>query len=335
MSSHPSRRAFLAGAAGSLAAAKLAPEVRAAQQATPQPAQEPEDRAQTFSLDVTRVNVLFTVSDKKGRFVTNLVMEDFEVLESRKKQKIIEFATESDLPLRIAILVDTSNSIRARFRFEVEAAQAFLEGVLRKGRDKALVYGFDTEAEMVQDFTDDTELLGQKLRDLRPGGGTALFDAMVAACRDKLIQERPLHKFRRAMVMISDGEDNASHYTRDQALEYTQKTDVVIYAISTSNTGSMHDQEAGMGGVHMLSDGDKVLKYLTHETGGMTYFPFRAQDMEQDFENIANELRSQYSILYRPEPLKKDGLYHPIEVRVHMRNDLIIRARSGYYAPRS
>ncbi|MGO9240844.1 MAG: VWA domain-containing protein [Bryobacteraceae bacterium] len=341
MSTHPSRRAFLAGAAGvagmsgALGAARQAAGSPAAQQATPQPAQEPEDRSQTFSLDVTRVNLLFTVSDKKGRFVTNLVMEDFEVLESRKKQKILEFATESDLPLRIAILVDTSNSIRARFRFEVEAAQAFLEGVLRKGQDKALVYGFDTEAEMVQDFTDDTELLGQKLRDLRPGGGTALFDAMVASCRDKLMQERPLHKFRRAMVMISDGEDNASHYTRDQALEYAQKTDVVIYAISTSNTGSMHDQEAGMGGVHMLSDGDKVLKYLTRETGGMTYFPFRAQDMEQDFENIANELRSQYSILYRPEPLKTDGLYHPIEVRVHMRNDLIIRARSGYYAPRT
>jgi VWFA-related protein len=339
MSTHPSRRAFLAGATGALAAARLAagsPAARqAAQQATPQPAQEPEDRSQTIRQEVTRVNVLFTVSDKKGRFITNLAMEDFDVLESKRKQKIIEFATESDLPLRIAILVDTSNSIRARFRFEVEAAQAFLEGVLRRGRDKALVYGFDTEAELVQDFTDDTELLGQKLRDLRPGGGTALFDAMVAACRDKLMTERPLHKFRRAMVMISDGEDNASHYTRDQALEYAQKTDVVIYAISTNNTGITHDLEAGQGGAHMLSDGDKVLKYLTRETGGLTYFPFRAQDMEQDFENIANELRSQYSILYRPDPLKMDGLYHSIEVRVHMRNDLVVRARSGYYAPRS
>ena len=283
MSSYPSRRAFLAGAAGALARARQAPAVRAAQQT----AAEPQDPSQTISMDVTRVNVLFTVSDKKGRFVTNLVLEDFDVIEARKKQKILEFATESDLPLRIAILVDTSNSIRARFRFEIEAARTFLESVIRKGRDRALVYGFDTDAELVQDFTDDAELLGNKLRDLRPGGGTALYDAMVAACRDKLMVERPLHKYRRAMVMISDGEDNASRYTRDQALEYVQKADVVLYAISTNNTGITRDQDT-QGAAHLLGEGDKLLKYLTHETGGMTYFPFRAQDMEQDFENIAN-----------------------------------------------
>ncbi len=331
MSSNSSRRAFLAGAAGSLVLARQAPEAKPAQQAAPPP---PENPSQTFSLDVTRVNVLFTVSDKKGRFVTNLVMEDFDVIEARKKQKILEFVTESDLPLRIAILVDTSNSIRARFRFEIEAARSFLESVIRKGRDRALVYGFDTEAQLVQDFTDDTEVLGNKLRDLRPGGGTALFDAMIAACRDKLMLDKPLHKYRRAMIVIGDGEDNASRYTRDQALEFVQKADVVAYAISTNNTGSTRDQDSGKA-AHMLSEGDKVLQYLAHETGGMTYFPFRAQDMEQDFENIANELRSQYSILYRPEPLKADGLYHPIDVRVHTRSDLVVRARRGYYAPKS
>ena len=115
MSSNPSRRAFLATAAGSLAMAQQAQEAKPAQEA----AQAPQDPSQTFSLDVTRVNVLFTVSDRKGRFVTNLVMEDFDIIEAKKKQKILEFATESDLPLRIAILVDTSNSIRARFRFEI------------------------------------------------------------------------------------------------------------------------------------------------------------------------------------------------------------------------
>ncbi|MGD0579269.1 MAG: VWA domain-containing protein [Bryobacteraceae bacterium] len=330
MSSYPSRRAFLAAAAGSLVLARQAPEARAAQQA----AKAPADPTQTFSLDVTRVNVLFTVSDKKGRFVTNLVMEDFDVIEAKKKQKILEFVTESDLPLRLAILVDTSNSIRARFRFELEAARSFLESAIRKGRDRALVYGFDTEAQLVQDFTDDTELLGAKLRDLRPGGGTALFDAMIVASRDKLMLDRPLHKYRRAMIIIGDGEDNASHYTRDQALEFVQKADVVLYAISTNNTGVTRDQ-ASATVTHLLGEGDKVLKYLTHETGGLTYFPFRAQNMEQDFENIANELRSQYSILYRPEPLKTDGLYHPIEVRVHTHGDLVVRARSGYYAPKS
>jgi len=330
---NPSRRAFLA-AAGALAVGRVAAGQEPQPPQAAQAAQAPGDE-QTFRQEVTRVNVLFTVSDKKGRFVTNLAMEDFDVIEGKKKQKILEFATESDLPLRIAILVDTSNSIRARFRFELEAARSFLEGVIRKGRDKALVYGFDTEALLIQDFTDDTELLATRLRDLRPGGGTAMYDALIAASRDKLGIERPLHKFRRAMIIIGDGEDNASHSTRDQALEYVQKADVVAYAISTNNSGSMHDQEVGMGGVHALSDGDKVLKYLTHETGGMTYFPFRAQELEQDFENIANELRSQYSILYRPDPLKTDGLYHPIDVRVHTRSDLIVRARHGYYAPKS
>ena len=294
----------------------------------------PIDPSQTISLDVTRVNILFTVADKKGRFVNNLLKEDLEVIELKRKQTILEFAAESDLPLRIAILVDTSNSIRARFRFEIEAARTFLESVIRKGRDKALVYSFDTEAELVQDFTDDTELLGNKLRGLRPGGGTAhCMNAMIVACRDRMMLDRPMHKFRRAMIVIGDGEDNASDHTRDQAMEYVQKADVVMYAISTNNGGTEHDTDNGRL-PHGQAEGDKVLSYLTKETGGLTYFPFRAEDLEQDFENIANELRSQYSLLFRPEPLKTDGRYHPIEVRIPRRGDLIVRARKGYYAPK-
>lgn len=323
MSAYSSRRNFLAGLAGSMALARQAVGCQ----------EPPIDTSQTISLDVTRVNILFTVADKKGRFVNNLLKEDLEILEAKKKQTILEFAAESELPLRIAILVDTSNSIRARFRFEIEAARAFLESVIRKGRDKALIYGFDSEAEMVQDFTDDTELLGNKLRDLRPGGGTALYDAIMAACRDRMMLDRPMHNFRRAMIVIGDGEDNASDHTRDQAMEFAQRTDVVMYAISTNNSGTMRDQ-ATERVPHQTSDGDKVLQYLTKETGGLTYFPFKAQDLEQDFENIANELRSQYSILFRPEPLVTDGRYHPIEVRIPRRGDLVVRARKGYYAPR-
>jgi VWFA-related protein len=318
MSANFSRRAFLAGAAGSLAFGR----------------QQPSAESPTFGLDVTRVDILFTVSDRKGRFVNDLTKEDFEIYEAKHRQDILEFSAESDLPLRIAILVDTSNSIRARFHFELEAARGFLESVIRRGRDKALVYAFDTEAELSQDFTDDTELLGNRLRDLRPGGGTAMFDAVVSACRDRLALERPMHKFRRAMVVISDGEDNASHYTRDQSLEIASKSEVVVYAISTNNTGTMSDRENERVS-HILSDGDKVLRYLTDETGGKTYFPFRAQDMEQDFENIANELRSQYSVLFKPEPLKTDGLYHPLDVRIKNRKDLTVRARKGYYAPKA
>jgi VWFA-related protein len=266
------------------------------------------------------VNLLFTVADKKGRFVTDLKKEDFEIVESKKSQNILEFVAETNLPLRLAILIDTSNSIRERFRFEQEAAVEFINSLMRP-EDKAVVVSFDTAAELVADLTGDTEQLGKAIRSLRPGGGTALYDAMFFSCRDKLMQDQPRHKFRRAMVVISDGDDNQSRYTRDQALEMAQKADVVVYTISTNIS-------------RVPTDGDKVMRYFAAETGGLAFFPFKAQDLAQSFENIANELRHQYNVLYRPEPLKTDGLWHNIDVRVKGRKDLVVRARKGYYAPR-
>jgi Ca-activated chloride channel homolog len=286
----------------------------------PQPAPPPSNQdEQTIRLDVTRVQLLFTVSDKKGRFVTDLGKEDFEIFEAKKPQSITEFTAETDLPLRLAILIDTSNSIRDRFKFQQEAATDFVNTVIRVHEDKAVIVSFDTAAELVADLTDDTEKLGKAIRGLRPGGGTALYDAVFFACRDKLLQDTPKHKFRRAMVILSDGEDNQSRYTRDQALEMAHKADTVIYGISTNRSG-------------IESDGDKLLRYYAEQTGGQAFFPFKAQDLTQDFENIANELRHQYNVLYRPEPLKADGLYHPVDVRVRNRKDLIVRARHGYYA---
>lgn len=305
-----SRREFCLGltAAGTLLGQQLPPAVK-------------PDADQTITLDVTRVNLLFTVSDKRGRFVTNLTKDEFEVFENKRKQNVIEFAAESDLPLRIGMLVDTSNSIRERFKFELEAASQFLNSVIRKRQDLAMIYSYDTEPELVQDLTDDTELLGKKLRGLRPGGGTSMFEAIFIACKDKLMMDQPRHKFRRALIVIGDGEDNASRYSRDQALEMAHKADVVIYTISTNITRTE-------------TEGDKVLKYFANETGGLAFFPFKADDLTQDFENIANELRSQYSLLYRPEPLKADGLYHPVQVRVKDNKGLVVRVRKGYYAPR-
>lgn len=291
-------------------------------QAPPKPAVAPDDDpAARITLDVTRVNMLFTVSDKKGRFVTDLHKDEFEIVEAKKPQSIMEFTAETDLPLRIGILIDTSNSIRDRFRFQQEAAIRFIDSVLRRGQDKAIVVSFDTAAELVADMTDDTEVLEKAVQGMRPGGGTSLYDAIFFACRDKLMQDQPLSKFRRAMVILSDGEDNQSRYTLGQALEMAQKADVVVYTISTNIT-------------HEPTDGDKVMKYLASETGGLTFFPFRATDLDQSFENIENELRHQYSILYRPEPLKNDGLYHLVSIHVQGRKDLIVRARKGYYAPR-
>ncbi len=296
-----------------------------AQQAAQKPAgSQPEvDRAPQETriiLDVTRVNMLYTVTDKKGRFITDLGKDDFEVFENKKQQKISEFTAESDLPLRLGILIDTSNSIRDRFKFEQEAAVQFINSVVRPRQDRAMVVSFDTSAELVADLMDDTEKLAKGIRGLRPGGGTALFDAIYFSCKEKLAQDQPRHKFRRAIIVVSDGDDNQSRVTRDQALEMAQKADVVIYAISTN----ISRQE---------NDGDKILRYFAGETGGQAFFPFKVEDLEQSFENIANELRHQYNLFYRPEPLKTDGLYHTVSLRVKGRKDLIIRARKGYYAP--
>ena len=274
-----------------------------------------------ITLDVSRVNMLYSVSDKKGRFVTDLTKDDFEVFESKKPQPIIEFTAESDLPLRLAILIDTSNSIRERFHFQQEAATAFIDGTIRPDHDKAMIVSFDTAAELVADLTGNIGDLERAVSNLRPGGGTSLYDAVFFACRDKLMEDQPLYKFRRAMVILSDGEDNQSRYTRDQALEMAQKADVNIYTISTNIT-------------RIESDGDKVLRYFAAETGGQAFFPFKASDLNQDFENIANELRHQYNIFYRPEPFKADGLYHPVEIRVKGHKELVVRARKGYYAPK-
>ena len=274
-----------------------------------------------ITVDVSRVNMLFTVSDKKGRFVTDLTKDDFEVLENKKAQSITEFAAETDLPLRLAILIDTSNSIRDRFHFQQEAAVAFIDGTVRPEHDKAMIVSFDSSAELVADLTDNVTELEKAIDHLRPGGGTSLYDAIFFACRDKLMEDQPLYRFRRAMVILSDGEDNQSRYTRDQALEMALKADVNVYTISTNIT-------------HIETDGDKVLRYLAAETGGQAFFPFKASDLSQSFENIANELRHQYNIFYRPEPLKADGLYHAVDVRVKQRKDLIVRVRKGYYAPK-
>lgn len=274
-----------------------------------------------ITLDVSRVNMLFTVSDKKGRFITDLTKDDFDVFESKKPQGIIEFSAESDLPLRLAILIDTSNSIRERFRFQQEAATAFIDGTVRPRQDRALVVSFDTATELVTDLTDNLSVLEKSIQGLRPGGGTSMYDAIYFACRDKLMQDQPLYKFRRAMVILSDGEDNQSNNTRDQALEMAQKADVTIYTISTNIT-------------HIETEGDKVLRYFASETGGQAFFPFKASDLNQSFENIANELRHQYNIFYRPDPLKTDGLYHPVDIRVKGHKDMIVRARKGYYAPK-
>lgn len=289
--------------------------------AAQQDAVKPTTDDNVIRSEVTRVNMLFTVTDKRGHFVTDLKRDDFTVFESKKPQAIMEFTAETDLPLRLAILVDTSNSIRDRFRFQQEAATNFINGVMRP-QDKAIIVSFDTAAELAADLTSNTNTLENAVRNLRPGGGTALYDAIYFACKEKLMLDQPMYKYRRAMVILSDGDDNESHFSRDQALEMAQRADTVIYTISTNIS-------------HIETDGDKVMRYFAEQTGGVPFFPFQASDLNQSFENIANELRHQYNLFYRPDPIKNDGLYHPVQIKVKDRKELVVHARRGYYARRS
>jgi VWFA-related protein len=184
-----------------------------------------------------------------------------------------------------------------------------------------MLISFDTTPDIRADLVEDTNVVEKAIRELRPGGGTSLYDAIYTACQDRLQRDQPSTKYRRAVVLLSDGDDNNSHHTRDQALEMAHKADAVIYAISTNLS-------------RVETDGDKVLKYLTYETGGRAFFPFKVEDLEVSFENLASELRHQYSLAYRPEPLIADGLFHPIDLRVKNRRDLVVHARRGYYAPK-
>jgi len=273
----------------------------------------------SFGLEVTRVDLLFTVSDRRGRFVTDLSKEDFQVFERRNEQEILEFTAMTDLPLRLAILIDTSNSIRERFRFQQAAAIEFINSVVRPDIDKAVVVSFDTGVRLEAELTSDIRALEHAIEDLRPGGGTSLYEAIFDTCSTTLVQEQPLYEYRRAVVILSDGEDNQSRVSRDQALKMAHDADAVLYTISTNTS-------------RIETPGDKVLKYLAEETGGLVFFPFKVEDLSQSFDNIASELRHQYNILYRPNPVILDGRYHEVRLAVKNHRNLTVRVRKGYYA---
>jgi len=276
-------------------------------------------RDTNIRIRVDRVPVVFSALDRKERFVTDLTRDEIHVFDNKKKQEIIEFTKETDLPMRIGLLVDTSNSIRDRFKFEQEAAIEFLHSVLRHKSDRAFLVGFDTNTEVVQDFTDDINKLSDGIRSLRPGGGTALYDAIYHAARDKLMEEESEGSVRHTIVVISDGEDNQSRASREDALAMAQRAEATIYAISTNITGI--DQR-----------GDKILRRFAEETGGRVFFPFKVADLNRSFQQISEELRSQYALLFRPTT-PRDGTFHTVEV-VSQRKGVTVRARKGYFAVR-
>ncbi len=298
----------------------------------PSQTQKPESSRTTIRRRVEVVNMIFSVLDRKNRFVTDLGRDDFKVFEDKRPQSIQYFSREMDLPLRIGMLIDTSNSVRERFPFEQEAAIDFFYNVLRRGKDKAFLMSFDIEPAVVQDFTDDAEALAKAVRSLRPGGGTTLFDAIYLAARNKLSQPNPEEQnFRRVLIVISDGQDTFSRVARSDSLEMAERAEVAIYTIST-NIESLSVSTPTPEKIH-LAEGDKVLKELADSTGGRSFFPYRAEDLSQSFEDIGLELRSQYSLGFRPTQLVADGRFHGVEI-VTERKGVKVRTRRGYYAPK-
>ena len=275
----------------------------------------------TISVEVNLVNILFTVADRKGKFVTNLKKDDFKVFEDEKGQSITNFSSESNLPLTITLLVDTSGSIRDKLKFEEEAAIEFFYSTLQRGKDKALVISFDSGVDLLQDFTDDPEKLADTIRKIRAGGGTSLYDAIYLAVNQKLAGQEG----RRIVILITDGDDNSSRVSLTETLEAAQRNDVSIYAISTNSAAFFGSKEQ--------ERGDKTLKKFSEETGGKAFFPLKIQDLANSFLDIHDELRSQYQIGYRPINSKQDGTFRRVRVDVADKR-YKARGKPGYYMPK-
>ncbi|MDM7996113.1 MAG: VWA domain-containing protein [Acidobacteriota bacterium] len=275
---------------------------------------------QTYRVSVDLVNVLCSAFDKNtNSFVTNLTQDDFTVFEDGQKQEIKNFARETNMPLTIAMLVDTSDSVAPKLKFEQEAAISFFQSILRE-KDRAMLVEFDSGVTLLQDFTSDPNKLAREIRKLKAAGGTALYDAIFMTCDEKMIRETG----RKAIIILSDGDDESSNTTYQQALEMALRAEATIFAISVS--------KGGFFGVEESREGDTVLRNMARETGGRVFFPFKLSELDDNFRRINQELRSQFSIGYYSTNTARDGSFRKIEIKAAERG-LQLRHRRGYYAP--
>src|SRR6476661_1623560 len=305
-----------------------------AQQPSPAPAPSPATGQQqdansdskspqipTVRVRTDEVNVVFTVVDKDGRFVRDLKQDQFRIVDNnRPPRQVMNFAAQTDLPLHVGLLIDASNSIRDRFQFEKDAASEFLYEIVRPKADRAFVLAFDETWDVTQDFTGDIDKLRTGVRVIKAGGGTAMWDSIYFACRDKLMKEPSSGAVRRAIILISDGEDNLSRVYRDEAIDMAQRAGVIVYTISTSL-------------VERHTKGDDDLKTLADATGGRAFFPVKLDDVVSAFSDIQEELRSQYSISYRPDQFVANGQFRPIQILTDSKK-YKVRAKKGYYVSR-
>jgi VWFA-related protein len=285
------------------------------------PAADDQLPVQTFHSRSDEVNVIFTVTDKHNKFIKDLKQGEFKILDNNRPPKqIMNFSAETDLPLRVGLLIDASNSIRDRFLFEQDAAIEFLHQIIRPKTDKAFVLAFDEVWDLTQDFTGDLDKLTKGVKVIRPGGGTALWDAVFYACRDKLMSTRDTFPVRKAIILVSDGDDNQSRVLRQEAIEMAQRAGVIVYTISTNLSNNP-------------DEGDRSLKMLAETTGGQAFFPFKLQDVANAFHDIHEELRSQYSVFYKPDNFEANGAFRPILISAENKK-YKVRAKKGYYVPR-
>jgi Ca-activated chloride channel family protein len=317
-----------------------------AQQTKTPPAQSKENAAQQkppavgqLKREVRLVNVVFSVLDKRNHFVTDLKKDNFEIFDDDIPQQVEFFSRETNLPLRIGLLLDTSNSIHQRLQFEQQAAFDFLYRILRPGKDLAFLMTFDTHPQIQQAFTGNLDLLRHAIFSQRAGGGTALYDAIILASNKYLRNPPPPEQgsnVRRVLVVISDGLDDLSDHARSSAIDMAERAGVVIYTISTTNKWISPDQTTAENLPYLIhyTPGDKVLKQFADDTGGRAFYPYRVDDLAQAFADIGTELRSQYSIAYTPSSHALDGKFHRLHIEIVKRHGLKVRARQGYWSER-
>lgn len=311
--------------------------------ANPQPQEQREDQSiETLKVNVNVVQIFFNVKDKKGALIPNLTKDDFEISEDNQPQTIKYFAAESDLPLTLGILIDASGSQMRVLDMEKQVGGDFLNQILRQ-KDLAFVMSFDVNAELLQDFTSSVSSLKRAMNGVRintgggggmiiPGGGgqpvptasgpkgTVLYDAVYLAAHDELSQQVG----RKAMVLLTDGEDEGSDLRLKDAIEAAQKADTIVYVLLCADRGFYGT---------MSYSGDSEMKKLTSETGGRVIEVGNKPDKLRDaFNQISSELRSQYNIGYTPTNTAKDGSFRKIQIQLKNNKDYKIQARNGYYA---
>ena len=281
--------------------------------------QRPQEPQPTIRAEVALVNVLFSAVDRKNRNLTGLRADDFIVFEDRQPQSIEYFSDlskGSDVPLTIALLIDTSGSVKDKLEYEKATAREFLRNVLRKNKDLALIIQFDSEVNLVHDFSDDPDRLADALDGLQAGNSTSMYDAVFLAVDEKLKNETG----RKVLVVISDGDDNSSRLRKEVAIEAAQRHDVLIFGV-----GVKSDFGTNFG----------VLKKMAEETGGSFFSPrARFDEIQAAFRSIQEDLRGQYSLGYVSTNKRRDGSFRNIEIRPKT-SGVRVRTRKGYYAPKA